>query len=193
MFLPWQLRWFRQPVFYLDISWENFPQNLSSPSSVPSKYMAYGVSVTRHSPGSLHFPSNGPGLDKPLFVSCAVMSTMTQCIRWYLHWCHVWIIVTVFCLQFTVYTSPSATSAIRCCKTSFDVAHLHEHMRHLFWNSFTGFHCQAESNSNCALILCVYMLYAYIVVVYFAFDKVFIKEFCYYCRRSWRIVTVVLP
>jgi len=33
------------------------------------------------------------------------------------------------------------------------------------------------------------MLYAYIVVVYFAFDKVFIKEFCYYCRRSWRIVT----
>ena len=116
MFLPWQLRWFRQPVFYLDISWENFPQILSSPSSVPSKYMAYGVSVTRHSPGSLHFPSNGPGLDKPLFVSCAVMSTMTQCIRWYLHWCHVWIIVTVFCLQFTVYTSPSATSAIRCCK-----------------------------------------------------------------------------
>ena len=33
---------------------------------------------------------------------------------------------------------------------------------------------------DCTLFTLVLILYVYIVIVFFAFDKVFIKEFCYY-------------
>jgi len=74
-----------------------------------------------------------------------------RCIRWQVYWyCHVWIIVTV-CLSSVHSLHFTVCNECKTLQLNFSVAHLHEHMRQLLWNSSTGLHCRAEFNSNCAL------------------------------------------